>query len=150
MNPFLTSKEERLLAWRSFRQSLEGKTEAEQLHDVAKWYAQAPLSTFVLDFDDPSSWRTPWEVMNDGDFCSTAIAYMMEQTLLLVGWAPERLRLVYVRNMKIQDQMMILLVDDKIALNYVHSAVFNFDNERSDCAYLVQYQPTSEGGHTEV
>jgi hypothetical protein len=150
MNPFFLSQEERILAWRSFRQNLEGKPETEQLENIAEWFGQAPLSTFVLDFDRPDTWITPWEIMSEGDFCTTAIAYMMEQTLLLLGWAPERLRLIYVRNMQIQDQMMILLVDDKYALNYEHKAVFNFDNDRSDCAYLVAYQPTSEGGHTEV
>lgn len=150
MNPFFLSHEERLIAWRSFRQSLEGKTEAEQLEEVAIWFAQAPLSNYVLDFDRASEWPGPWEIMNGGDFDTTALAYLMEQTLLLVGWAPERLRLHFVRNRRLEVEMMILLVDDKNALNYEHKAVFNFDNDRSDCAYLVSYQPSSDGGHIEL
>lgn len=150
MNPFLLPHTERLSAWRSFRHELEGKPEAQQLEAVAKWFSVAPISTYVLDFDRVDTWPTPWEIMNEGDFCTTAIAYLMERTLILAGWQPERLKLHFVRNLNIQDQMMILLVDDLYALNYVHGDVFNFDKERSDCAYLVSYQPTSDGGHTEV
>src|SRR5690349_2785603 len=101
MNPFMTSHEERLLAWRSFRQDLAGKSEAEQLQALADWFSQAPLRTYILDSDRASDWPGPWEVMNSGDFDSTAIAYLMEQTLILAGWAPERLKLHFVRDRKL-------------------------------------------------
>ena len=150
MNPFLLPSSERLLEWRQFRQSLEGLEEHEQLDRVAKWVAWAPLSTYVLDIYDSESWPGPWELINSGDFDDTAKAYLMEQTLIMVGWNPERLRLHYVRNQKESMETMVLLVDNKWALNYVHSEVLNFDTERANCTYLVSYRVNPEGGHTEV
>lgn len=150
MNPFLLPHSELLAEWRAFRISLETLQEHEQLDQVAKWVGLAPLSTHVLDIFDSSAWPGPWELLNQGDFDDTAKAYLMEQTLIMAGWAPERLRLHYVRNHSASMETMVLLVDNKWALNYLHGDVLNFDIERGNCAYLVSYRVNPEGGHTEV
>lgn len=150
MNVFLLPASERLAEWRKFRKSLESMDETSQLQAIAKWSAQIPTSNYVIDPDKPEEWPGPWELINDGDFCTTAVAYLMEQTLIMLGWDVDRLKLTFVRDMKRHDQMMVLLVDDKWALNYEYGTVFNFDTVRSDCAYLVTYRPGREGGHIEV
>lgn len=150
MNPFLLSPSERLTSWRDFRQNLNDLEEMDQLKAVSVWVSQAPTSNYVLDYDDTTAWPTPWELLSQGDFDDTAKAYLMEQTLILAGWSPERLRLHYVRNSKESFQTMVLLVDNKWALNYLHASVINFDIERVDCAYLVSYRVNPEGGHQEV
>lgn len=150
MNPFLLPPSERLAEWRAFRLGLEGQGDMEQLNMVAKWVAQVPTSKYVLDYNDSKSWPGPWELLNQGDFDDTAKAYLMEQTLIMAGWAPERLRLHYVRNQEAAMETMVLLVDNKWALNYLHAEVFNFDIERQSCAYLVSYRVNPEGGHLEA
>lgn len=147
MNPFLLPASERLADWRTFRKSLEGMTELDQLLKVAQWGSQAPLVTFVLDWDAPKTWPTAWELLHEGLFCRTAVSYMMEQTLLMLGWAPERLKLMFVREEN--DQMMILVADEKWALNYSHGELFNFDNVLQSCAILSAYQAV-DGGHKEI
>jgi hypothetical protein len=150
MNPFLLSPSERLAEWREFRLGLATLGDMEQLAAVAKWVALAPTSTYVLDYDDVKSWPGPWELLNQGDFDDVAKAYLMEQTLHIVGWAPERMKLVMVRNQAASLQTMILLIDNKWALNYQHAEVFNFDIERQDCVTLVSYRVNPEGGHLEA
>jgi len=137
MNPFLLPPSERLAEWREFRTSLVGIGDMEQLIAVAKWVAQAPVSKYVLDYDDPQNWCTPWELLHQGDFDDVAMAYLMEQTLFALGWSPERMKLMMVRNQEASVQTMILLVDNKWALNYQHESVFNFDTERQNCVTLV-------------
>lgn len=150
MNPFLLTPSELLAEWREFRTALAGEGDMEQLKAVATWVAQAPTSTWVLDFDNPTSWPGPWELLNQGDFDDVAKAYLMEQTLYLLGWSPERMRLVMVRNQEASFQTMILLIDNKWALNYSHAEVFNFDTERQNCVTLVSYRVNPEGGHLEA
>jgi hypothetical protein len=149
MNPFLLPPSERLAEWRKFRKSLEGMTEIDQLLKVAQWGAMVPLVTYVLDYDDTSEWPTAWELINEGMFCRTAVAYMMEQTLIMLKWDPARLKLSFVRNSEEQDQMMVLRVDDTWVLNYSLGELFNFDNVVQDCALLVTYQAV-DGGHKEL
>jgi len=150
MNPFLLPPAERLAEWREFRLSLNQMDELEQLKQVAIWVAQAPTSTYVLDYNDATTWPGPWELLNQGDFDDTAKAYLMEQTLIMIGWQADRLRLRYVRNRSASMETMILLVDGKWALNYFHAEVINFDTEHQNCAYLVSYRVNPEGGHLEV
>jgi len=150
MNPFLLSPSERLAEWREFRLRLDGLSEAEQLDQVAFWVSQAPTSTYVLDYNDPTTWPGPWELLNQGDFDDTAKAYLMEQTLVMIGWNPDRMRLHYVRNQNASMETMILLIDDKWALNYLHARVINFDTEHQNCTYLVSYRVNPEGGHLET
>lgn len=150
MNHFLLPPAERLNEWRRFRKSLVDLEELDQLKKVAEWVNQAPTSTYVLDYDNPKNWPGPWDLINSGDFDDVAMAYLMEQTLILSGWDSSRMSLHMVRNSSQSIQTMILLIDEKWALNYRHADVFNFDNERQNCAYLVSYRVNSEGGHTEV
>ena len=150
MNPFLLPPTDRLDAWRDFRKSLDGQAEEVQLTMVVEWFAETPISTFVLDFDHPETWPGPWEVMNEGNFCSTAIAYMMQQTLQLVGWDQSRFEFRYIRNNKIEDQMMVLLIDDKWALNYGYRQVVDFEPERADCLTMVSYRFNARGGFTPI
>lgn len=145
MNHFLLPPQDRLDTWREFRNELEELSEAEQLERVVDWFGEAPISTFVLDFDHPETWPGPWEVMNEGNFCSTAVAYMMQQSLSLVGWDASRFEFLYVRNSKLEDQMMVLLVDDTHALNYHYKQVFDFAQERDDCQIMVSYRLGADG-----
>lgn len=147
MNPFLLPPSERLAEWRKFRKSLEGMNDLDQLLKVAKWCAQAPLVTYVLEYDQPSTWPNAWELINEGMFCRTAVAYLMEQSLLMLGWDASRLRLSFVKAE--DDQMMVLVADQKWVLNYSLGELFNFDNVRQDCAILATYQAV-DGGHKEV
>lgn len=149
MNPFLQSSSERLSSWREFRRLLSDIGELDQLTRLAKWASQIPTVTYALDFDNPSSWPTPWELLHENHFCTTAVAYLMEQTLIMLGWEPSRLRLLYIKNADDQEQKMILLVDDTWALNYSIGELFNFDTIRSGSALLAKYIAV-DGGHLDA
>ena len=146
MNPFLLSSSERLAAWREFRAVLKQQSESDQLAGLAKWAGQIPVITYSIDFDNPQSWPTPWELIHENRFCPTAVAYLMEQTLIMLDWDTSRLKLVYIKNTDDQEQKMILVVDDSWALNYSIGELFNFDTIRSGSALLATYRAV-EGGH---
>ena len=137
---FLLSPWQRILAWRSFRNSLSDYDESTQLQRICEFWAQVPLQTFVLDWDQEPSWPSAWQLIHEGNFDSIAVSILMEQTLILSGWNPERLKLMYVKDIKREDQMMILLIDDRLALNYSYKEVFDFTKVKDNCIALVKYQ----------
>ena len=145
MNPFLLSPSERLSEWRDFRASIQNMGDLDQLLKVARWGGQAPLCNYSMDWDNPKSWLTPWELIHEGTFCPTAVAYLMEQTLLMAGWDSSRLRLIYIKNQEEGVEKLLLLVDDAWVLNYSIGEVFNFDNIRSGSALLATYQAVADG-----
>jgi hypothetical protein len=140
MNMFFLPSTQRILEWRKFRQTLGDLSESEQLTEICKFWANAPLTTYALDWDAPESWPTAWQLISEGNFDSIVIAYLMEQTLILAGWDPSRMKLAYLHNNSIADQMMVVLVDDKWLLNYSIGEVYDYTKIKNDCVLMVKYQ----------
>lgn len=153
MNPFLRSSEYLLRDWRSFRQDLtKEQTDQEQLKEVAEYWTKPPLSTFVLDWDHPEKWMTPWETLYYGNFCRSTVAYMMEQTLLLSGcerWTPDRLELWLVKDSTFEEIYILLVVDEKYILNNEHGKVNELTKVMKTCQVMSKYR-LNEEGHEEI
>lgn len=136
----MSNKEERILIWRNFKQDLKELTPENKLKAVAKWWADAPLINSSINIDFPSEWPTPWELIYEGTFCQCSIAYLMQQTLLMVDW-PEDIELMFVDNT--HDQLLVLVTGDKV-LNYVVGEVFDLDTLLGECSIHYRYKYNSE------
>lgn len=134
------SPTQRILSWREFRSSIKDLPENEQLEKIAVFWAKAPLIKYSIDWDKPATWPTAWELIHEGNFDSTAIAYLMEQTLITLGWDPDRLLLSYIRLRDNSDQMMVLVVDNLYVLNFSWGEVFDIDKLRPQCVSMVKYK----------
>jgi len=147
MNIFLKSPEERQRAWKVLRKEIHNLSELEQIKKVCEFWAQAPLVKFQFDWTQPSTWLTPWEMMYEGTFCRNGLAYMIEQTLILSDetvWKPERFKLVMLKDIKIEDQMFVTIIDDIYVLNYEHNNVTMLDDIKDHCIYSEKYIPEKE------
>lgn len=77
-NPFLLSPKQRLEEWKIFRNAITTLPDYNQLSEIASFWAQAPLSKFAYDPEQPSEWATPWEMIYEGDWCKFSVAIGME------------------------------------------------------------------------
>jgi hypothetical protein len=141
---FLLSPSERIPHWRAFRDRIKNMDELEQLNEVVKLIAMAPTVHFKLDVDDPSSWVTPWELLNEAEFDDAAKAYFAEQTLILSGWDMSRFKIIGLRNDKESFQTVVLLVDEKYVINYYHAQLIN-DTVLSNTVELFCYVNNAQG-----
>lgn len=122
MNPFILSPPERIRSWRSLREDIKGLDSISGLTKVNSWWWQAPIVQFSLDYDRPETWPTPWEMMYENEFDSTAKAYMMAETLVLSEKVEESdLEIQVINCKKIQEVKSTLVVFGEYILNY------NFD-----------------------
>jgi hypothetical protein len=119
MNPFLVSPRERLSLWKALRSSLATMPEEEQLDAVAKFWAQAPLHKFAYDVEKPETWPSPWEMINDGEWCARSVGIGIEFTLRLGGWNPERIRLHLIRDLDRSDMMSVVEIDRNTTLTMI-------------------------------
>lgn len=140
MNVYLLSPDERMMEWKKFRETLKEFTEIEQLEKVAVWFGQWPTERYLLEWDNPDEWPTPWEILYEGDMCQTTIAYLMSQTLILSGWDTNRLQLSYIDNKKEQLQVMVLIVDNKHVLNYSIYELYDLDKIWNETRFLINYR----------
>ncbi|MFA5490880.1 MAG: hypothetical protein WC284_17000 [Candidimonas sp.] len=109
--------ENRTLAWREFRESLSNIDEIAYDQIISFW-GRHPQVDFYVDFDDISSWPTPWEIITNGQFCPTGMAICIFFTLLYSRWDRDRLDIRVVKSPSDEKITTIVVIDDKIVLNY--------------------------------
>lgn len=68
---FNNSFEDRLAAWRKFRDGLE--TSPTPLEDVIQLYDTAPLVSIHTDPWDQSTWPQPWQLLYNNHYCDFCI-----------------------------------------------------------------------------
>ena len=71
--------ENKLLSWREFRNGLE--TWPEDIDSVAKKWAQAPISSNYLTYENSKKWPDAWTLISDSVYCDISIALGMFYTL---------------------------------------------------------------------
>jgi|ERR1700691_1045997 len=140
MNHTFITPTQRLISWRNFRKSVFELSEYDQLSSVAKYWADVPLVMFSINWDRPNEWPSPWELIHEGNFDNTAIVYLMEQTLLLLGWGRNRLELKFINDKKNNDQFMILIIDNKYVLNYSINKVIELQKIKNNFLSLINFK----------
>ena len=137
----------RLEDWKIFRKSLTDElTEDEILNRLAQYWVTVPVVRFYLDFDNPKTWYTPWELIYSGDFCSTGIAYLMFKTLELAPtkkFKKSEMKLLWIKDLQIEDLLMVLVVQSKYVLNYYYNEVKRWEDLQDHCQIICEYQGTT-------
>ena len=59
--------EQRLSEWSTFRDSLEASE--DPLQDVINYYNKIPTVSIQTDPYTPSTWPSPWELINENMYC---------------------------------------------------------------------------------
>lgn len=124
---FLHGSKHLLKSWRTLRQQLTNELiDTEQLKLVVKFWSLAPLSFISLNWDDPTNWPDPWQLIHSQMFDESSISLAMFYTLFLSKdgrWATNRLSLILAKDSQRQIQRIILKVDDRYYLNLDYNFV---------------------------
>src|SRR5690606_6982603 len=137
MNPFLLPEKDRLLSWRELRSQISKQSDNEKYDTLLRWWAKAPICRYSIDAMDCSGWPTPWELLNENMFCTSAIAFMMAHTLALSGFERSRMKLVFIRGN--DDERLVVVIDGSIVLNYSYAEVFDWHEIRDDFQVMCTY-----------
>jgi len=145
MNIFLLSPDERLKNWRDFRRNLTNDlSETEHIDLILRYWSTCPLEQpMILDPYDCKNWMTPWEIINYGKFCQNTVGFMMEQSLLLSNsdyWNSERVQLYLIKDLKLSEIMLTVLIDSKILLNYNYNSIVEYKNIKENIIILGKYK----------
>jgi len=71
--------EDRLAIWSKFRDSLE--TELDPFLSVMERFSSMHHQSLVLDPWNQTTWKTPWELIYDNQYCAFSLCLMMYYTL---------------------------------------------------------------------
>lgn len=105
--------EERLALWRKFRDELNSSL--DPIQDAINFYNQAPTCLIAADPYTPSTWPTPWEILEENNYCSfvkiLAICYTLQLTDCLSQAAYE---IHITQDNKKSERYYLLYVDDVV------------------------------------
>ena len=113
--------EDRLQFWMDFRKNLEES--ATPFEDVIKLYDQAPLSKFSCDPWDKSTWASPWELLDENDYCDFSIVLGMCYSLQLTDRFKGSNFEIHISTNKEKSETHYLLFVDNTIVDYKGNVV---------------------------
>ena len=73
--------DQQVVLWKEFRKQLE--TSDDPINDCIKFYSRAPYTSIHTDPYDNTVWPTPWELLNENQYCNFCIILGICYTLQL-------------------------------------------------------------------
>ena len=123
---------EKILAWRQFREQAKDKTLNDIIELVDQWWTFTPWVRKTIDPYRPETWPTPWDMIQKGEFCRSAIALGQAYTLWMC-FPDANTELWLVNNFSEQDVHLVVVIDEKTVLNYILGHVTNIE----ECSFEV-------------
>ena len=108
---------EKILAWRELRQQAIDNTTDNVVQSINTWWTYSPWVKKTMDPYKPDTWPTPWELINRGEFCRSAIALGQAYTFWVAS--PNiNAELWLINNFSEKDIHLVVVIDEKTMLNY--------------------------------
>lgn len=123
INIFLQDYPTRLREWHKLKETLQGADIDTICIEVDKFWQRAPLSAHYLHPADVVDWPTPWELINDNNYCIYGRALGMIYTLLLLGI--KSIDFVEAIDDNSDDVVLVLVDNAKYVMNYYPNSVVN-------------------------
>lgn len=119
------SEEERLNLWKKLRISIEGVSLYEKLNSVANFCKNLPIGPRSVDYYDPKTWPTPWEILFYGSFCRSSVSILMFYTLTLSD-PGLGIELWVVKDN--EGDYLLPIINNQFILNYQSGMVSNYQD----------------------
>lgn len=118
---------EKILSWRELRkQSAEAGAKAA-ISMINNWWTYAPWVRKTIDPYKPDSWPTPWDMINKGYFCRSAIALGQAYTIWTI-FPQLDCEIWLINNKSEQDVHLVTVIDKTMVLNYIMGHVESVDD----------------------
>lgn len=75
-----------LREWHDLKERLkkENTDPVYVLQKIMNFFSLAPITTMVIDYEDPSTWLTPWELLKFNEYDEFAKTYMIAETYEMI------------------------------------------------------------------
>lgn len=137
----MTLKTDRNISeWRELRSQLSNYDDKNKLIETLNYFSKIPLVNYVLDFNNPDSWLTPWEIIVDDYYDDICIVILICETLMLSNFDSDRFKLKYVQDSVDNSSFMILIVDDKDVINFSYNQIVSYNDIKNRIRTIQSYK----------
>lgn len=123
MNIFLQDYYSRLRGWHELKETLKNADIETICIEVDRFWQRCPMSNHYLHPVDVEDWPSPWELLNENNYCLYARALGMVYTLLHLGI--KDIDLIAGSYYNTEDVVLLLVNDAKYTLNWYPNSVLN-------------------------
>lgn len=81
--------QDRLKAWRTFRNKINSAAFNSAVLETIKFWARAPFVPYYLDAAKPETWPDPWDLVEENYYCDLAKALGILYTLYFTEHGPK-------------------------------------------------------------
>ena len=113
----------RLHLWKKLRTDIEQNSLEEKLKTITEFCKNIPIGPRSVDYYDPASWPTPWEILFHGSFCTSSVSILIFYTMALAN-TENKIELWVVKDNT--GDYLLPVVDDQFVLNYQPGTVSNY------------------------
>ena len=123
INVFLLDYYTRLREWFKLKENLKGQDLSTICIEVDRFWQRVPINNHYLHPDEIEQWPSPWELINDNEYCYYSRALGMIYTLMLLG--VKELDFVDAIDDNKENVVLVLVDNAKYVLNYHPNSVLN-------------------------
>mgnify|MGYP001240061360 CR=1 FL=1 len=136
--------QENLSSWREFREYITKFDDDKKIREVVKYFSSFPIVNYVLDYNTPEKWISPWEIISDDYYDDIALVILMCETLVLSNFNTNRFKLRYVTDTVDNSSFMILIIDDHKVLNFSYNQIVNYDDIKNRIRIIEKIERTKD------
>ena len=125
INIFLLDYYTRLREWFKLKENLKGQDISTICIEVDRFWQKTPLLNHYLHPDEIEDWPSPWELINDNEYCLYARGLGMVYTLMLLG--VKDIDFVDIIDDNRENVVLVLVDNAKYVLNYHPNSVLNIN-----------------------
>lgn len=133
----LHTSEQRITEWRKFRAQITDVPLDTMLFKVSEFFKNFPFSSRCIDYYEPATWLSPWEILHHESYCTNTISLLMYHSVRLsnstVGidiWLID----------ENGDMSLIPVISGKYMLNYILGKVVSFEEYRNNFKVIKIYK----------
>ena len=125
INIFLLDYYTRLREWFKLKENLKDQDISTICIEVDRFWQKTPLLNHYLHPDEIEDWPSPWELINDNEYCLYARGLGMVYTLMLLG--VKDIDFVDIIDDNRENVVLVLVDNAKYVLNYHPNSVLNIN-----------------------
>ena len=116
-----TPYQESLADWVSLRREASLLKQPEQLILINDWWFRAPIVNHLIHWENPKSWPTPWELLNNNGYCELARALGIVYTIMII----ENRTYTDLKIIQTNEDNLVLVDGGKYILNWAPGEMLN-------------------------
>jgi hypothetical protein len=118
----IQTPEQRLSTWRDLRNKNHSNIE-----EVLEDFSSIDVKSRYLDYYTPSSWPTPFEIVNEGYFCQSGITLVLASTLVYKGFLNNDEIIYPVISNNITGNSGLVILHNNLVYNFLPNKVDTWD-----------------------